>query len=116
MNAQFSDWNRSHYTHPLRINNLHAMVLTTGSWPIDTPSGPLPLPDELQCFVERFTTFYGSITTGRRLHWALDLSIGTLSTNCYKRRYEFHVSTRQMVILFLVISIFLQKKLSVFTL
>ena len=84
-----------------KLIDLNVMVLTTGSWPLETPVNTLALPDELQRCIERFTAFYASQSTGRRLHWALDLSNGDVATHCFRRKYTFQANTFHIVILLL---------------
>lgn len=74
------------------------MVLTSGSWPIQSVFSIL-LPRELIGVVEKFTTFYLSHTQGRKLNWQHNLSYGDLAVNYTKTRHVFQASGVQMVIL-----------------
>uniref|UniRef100_G1Q227 Cullin-1 n=1 Tax=Myotis lucifugus TaxID=59463 RepID=G1Q227_MYOLU len=47
----------------------------------------------------RFTAFYASLHSGRKLTWLYQLSKGELVTNCFKNRYTLQASTFQMAIL-----------------
>ncbi|KAF8785147.1 Cullin-1 like protein [Argiope bruennichi] len=49
--------------------------------------------------VQRFTTFYSSQHSGRKLHWLYNMSKGELVTNCFKNRYSLQASTFQMAVL-----------------
>ncbi|OWK06380.1 CUL1 [Cervus elaphus hippelaphus] len=48
---------------------------------------------------QRFTAFYASRHSGRKLTWLYQLSKGELVTNCFKNRYTLQASTFQMAIL-----------------
>uniref|UniRef100_A0A4W4GHB8 Cullin-1 n=1 Tax=Electrophorus electricus TaxID=8005 RepID=A0A4W4GHB8_ELEEL len=48
---------------------------------------------------QRFTAFYASRHSGRKLTWLYHLSKGELVTNCFKNRYTLQASTFQMAIL-----------------
>ena len=65
-------------------------VLTNGSWPFQQ-SLTFTLPVELEKCHQRFTTFYGTRHSGRKLNWLLNLSKGELVTNCFKNRYTLQV-------------------------
>ena len=49
--------------------------------------------------MQRFTTFYSSQHSGRKLHWLYHMSKGELVTNCFKNRYTLQASTLQMAVL-----------------
>lgn len=42
---------------------------------------------QLERSVHRFTTFYSSQHSGRKLNWLYNMSKGELHTNCFKNRY-----------------------------
>uniref|UniRef100_A0A8C2J3M6 Cullin 1b n=1 Tax=Cyprinus carpio TaxID=7962 RepID=A0A8C2J3M6_CYPCA len=73
-------------------------VLSSGSWPFQQ-SCTFALPSELERSYQRFTAFYGSRHSGRKLTWLYQLSKGELVTNCFKNRYTLQASTFQMAIL-----------------
>ncbi|XP_067233214.1 cullin-1b isoform X2 [Chanodichthys erythropterus] len=54
---------------------------------------------KLERSYQRFTAFYGSRHSGRKLTWLYHLSKGELVTNCFKNRYTLQASTFQMAIL-----------------
>lgn len=68
-------------------------VLSSGSWPFQQ-SVNFSLPSELERSVQRFTTFYSSQHSGRKLHWLYHMSKGELVTNCFIKRYTLQVSWR----------------------
>ncbi|XP_033210503.1 cullin-1 isoform X2 [Belonocnema kinseyi] len=96
LNEQF----RRHLTNsaePLDID-FSIQVLSSGSWPFQQ-SFAFSLPTELERSVHRFTTFYSSQHSGRKLNWLYNMSKGELHTNCFKNRYTLQASTFQMAVL-----------------
>ena len=73
-------------------------VLSSGSWPFQ-PSHSFNLPAELERSVQRFTTFYSSQHSGRKLNWLFQNSKGEIMTTCYKNIYTLQASTWQMAVL-----------------
>ncbi|ELR52741.1 hypothetical protein M91_13908 [Bos mutus] len=95
LNAQF----KKHLmdSEPLDLDfNIH--VLSYGWWPFEESCTVL-LPSELEPCYRRFTAFYASCYSDRKLSWAYQLSEGELVTNYFKNNYTLHVSTFQMAIL-----------------
>ncbi|KAK0175184.1 hypothetical protein PV327_008956 [Microctonus hyperodae] len=82
---------------PLDID-FSIQVLSSGSWPFQQ-SCTFSLPTELERSVHRFTTFYSSQHSGRKLNWLYNMSKGELLTNCFKNRYTLQASTFQMAVL-----------------
>jgi len=96
LNEQF----KRHLTNseePLDID-FSIQVLSSGSWPFQQ-SVNFSLPSELERSVQRFTTFYSSQHSGRKLHWLYHMSKGELVTNCFIKRYTLQASTLQMAVL-----------------
>ncbi|XP_031833075.1 cullin 1 [Nomia melanderi] len=96
LNEQF----KRHLTNsaePLDID-FSIQVLSSGSWPF-LQTFTFSLPTELERSVHRFTTFYSSQHSGRKLSWLYNMSKGELHTNCFKNRYTLQASTFQMAIL-----------------
>ncbi|CAH1242216.1 CUL1 [Branchiostoma lanceolatum] len=61
---------------------------------------PSPCPVRyLERSFQRFTTFYSSQHSGRKLMWLYHMSKGELVTNCFKNRYTLQASTFQMSVL-----------------
>lgn len=54
---------------------------------------------QLERSVHRFTNFYSSQHSGRKLNWLYNMSKGELHTNCFKNRYTLQASTFQMAVL-----------------
>ncbi|MXQ84962.1 hypothetical protein E5288_WYG004208 [Bos mutus] len=95
LNAQF----KKHLmdSEPLDLDfSIH--VLSYGWWPFEESCTVL-LPSELEPCYRRFTAFYASCYSDRKLSWAYQLSEGELVTNYFKNNYTLHVSTFQMAIL-----------------
>ncbi|KAG7312669.1 Cullin-1 [Plutella xylostella] len=82
---------------PLHID-FSIQVLSSGSWPFQQ-SSCFQLPTELERSVHRFSTFYSSQHSGRKLNWLYNMSKGELLTNCFKNRYTLQASTFQMAVL-----------------
>ncbi|KAK2570069.1 Cullin-1 [Acropora cervicornis] len=81
-------------------------VLSSGSWPFQQ-SAPFSLPAEMERSHQRFTTFYSSQHSGRKLHWLYHMCKGELVTNCFKHRYTLQDILSQ------VLGILLKSKLLV---
>ncbi|EDV28327.1 uncharacterized protein TRIADDRAFT_37264 [Trichoplax adhaerens] len=73
-------------------------VLSSGAWPF-SPSPEFTVPSELERSLQKFSGFYSTRHSGRKLNWLFQLSKGELVTNCFKNRYSLQVSTFQMAIL-----------------
>lgn len=80
--------------------DFYMMVLSSGSWPFQQ-CPPLTLPTELEKSYQRFTEFYSSQHSGRKLSWLYSMSKGELVTSCYKNKYTLQASTFQIAILLL---------------
>ncbi|XP_064594486.1 cullin-1-like [Liolophura sinensis] len=96
LNEQF----KRHLTssaEPLDID-FSIQVLSSGSWPFQQ-SCTFTLPSELERSFQRFTTFYSSQHSGRKLNWLYQMSKGEIVTNCFKNRYTLQASTFQMAVL-----------------
>lgn len=95
LNEQF----KAHLTNtePLNID-FSIQVLCSGSWPFQQGC-TFNLPSELERSYQRFTTFYASQHSGRKLMWVFQMSKGELVTNCFKNRYTLQASTFQMSVL-----------------
>ncbi|KAL1132773.1 hypothetical protein AAG570_010725 [Ranatra chinensis] len=97
------DLNEQFRTHLAKSNepldiDFSIQVLSSGSWPFQQ-SLNFSLPTELERSVHRFTTFYSSQHSGRKLNWLYNMSKGELVTNCFKNRYTLQASTLQMAVL-----------------
>jgi len=97
------DLNEQFRTHLINSNepldiDFTIQVLSSGSWPFQL-SLNFSLPTELERSVHRFTTFYSSQHSGRKLNWLYNMSKGELITNCFRNRYTLQASTLQMAVL-----------------
>ncbi|XP_046357436.1 cullin-1-like [Haliotis cracherodii] len=84
-------------TDPLDVD-FSIQVLSSGSWPFQQ-SCSFNLPVELERSFQRFTSFYSSQHSGRKLNWLYHMSKGEIVTNCFKNRYTLQASTFQMAVL-----------------
>lgn len=66
-------------------------VLSSGSWPFNQSMTSL-LPSELERSVQKFSQFYASLHSGRKLNWLYNMCKGEIVTNCFKNRYTLQVS------------------------
>lgn len=73
-------------------------VLSSGSWPFQQ-TFTFVLPNELEKCINRFTTFYSSQHSGRKLHWLYSMSKGEVVTTCFKNKYTLQASTYQIAVL-----------------
>ena len=86
---------------------MNTKVLTTGHWPNDQKEAIqslAQLPRELSNAMTCFTQFYyNKFNNGRQLNWKLSLGSADLKAKFGSgpHRYEFQVSTYQMVLLLL---------------
>ncbi|KAG5513172.1 hypothetical protein PMAC_001542 [Pneumocystis sp. 'macacae'] len=82
--------------------DFYIIVLGTGFWPLQPPSTPFNIPNELINIYEKFQSFYQKKHNGRKLNWLFQLSKGELKANYLpnmKIAHIFQVSTYQMGIL-----------------
>lgn len=97
LNEQFKKHVAETHQLPLDVD-FSIQVLSSGSWPFQQSFNFL-LPTELEYSVYRFTTFYSSQHSGRKLHWLYNMSKGELVMNSLKSRYTLQASTFQMAVL-----------------
>lgn len=97
LNEQFKKHLAETFLCPVDID-FSIQVLSSGSWPFQQ-SFNFSLPAELEYSVYRFTKFYSSQHSGRKLHWLYNMSKGELVMNCFKSRYTLQASTFQMAVL-----------------
>lgn len=100
VSKELNDCFKNHLTQsgdPLDVD-FTIQVLSSGSWPFPS-SCSFCLPQELERSFQRFTTFYNSRHSGRKLNWLYQMCKGELVTNCFKNRYTLQASTYQMAVL-----------------
>jgi len=66
-------------------------MLTVGCGEVATPHSAVCPLVQLERSYQRFTAFYASRHSGRKLTWLYQLSKGELVTNCFKNRYTLQV-------------------------
>ena len=79
------------------------LVLTSGAWPLSTPTTSFNAPIELHTCEQEFQKYYTKKYQGRRLHWLHQQSKGELKAVGFANKsvYTFQCSTYQMGILLL---------------
>jgi len=75
--------------------DFNALVLATGSWPLQPPSTNFSVPKDLQACEQTFLKFYTDQHSGRKLNWLHQLSKGEVKM----KKYTLVCSTYQMGIL-----------------
>ncbi|KAF9824815.1 hypothetical protein SFRURICE_019862, partial [Spodoptera frugiperda] len=78
LNENFRKHMSNSCEQPLHID-FSIQVLSSGSWPFQQSSS-FQLPTELERSVHRFTTFYSSQHSGRKLNWLYNMSKGELAS------------------------------------
>src|SRR5690606_7316970 len=102
LNDNFRDKMNTNYDSSENSIDFYIRVLGTASWPLQPPSTPFNLPEDVVKTYERFQAFYQNKHSGRKLNWLFQLCKADLKTNYTKNNkmgYTFQVSTYQMGIL-----------------
>ena len=86
--------------NPAASTELSVQVLTTGFWPMPSPTAIL-LPPPCQTLLSHFSTFYSSLHSGRRLTWQHASSNAELRCTFDSGRKELLVHGYAMVVLLL---------------
>ena len=86
--------------NPASSTELSVQVLTTGFWPMPSPTSIL-LPPPCQSLLSHFSTFYSSLHSGRRLTWQHASSNAELRCTFDSGRKELLVHGYAMVVLLL---------------
>lgn len=81
--------------------DFHVLVLTAGSWPLQTQSSNFNVPVELEKCMNHFHAYYNTQHHGRKLSWLHHLSKGDLKTFYLKKKYEWNATNYQMAVLLL---------------
>uniref|UniRef100_A0A6B2KYM3 Cullin family profile domain-containing protein n=1 Tax=Arcella intermedia TaxID=1963864 RepID=A0A6B2KYM3_9EUKA len=78
-----------------------ALVLATGSWPLQPPATNFTIPKELSACEQAFQKFYQNKHQGRKLNWLLQFSKGELKAKYTTNKHGivFQCSTYQMGVL-----------------
>eukprot|EP01121_Diplochlamys_sp_Union-15-3_P014839 TRINITY_DN4792_c0_g1_i2.p1 TRINITY_DN4792_c0_g1~~TRINITY_DN4792_c0_g1_i2.p1 ORF type:complete len:316 (-),score=32.95 TRINITY_DN4792_c0_g1_i2:85-999(-) len=77
------------------------LVLTAGSWPLQTQASNFNVPGELEKCMKIFSKFYNTLHNGRKLNWLHHLSKGDVKLLYLKRKYEFQATNYQIGVLLL---------------
>lgn len=107
LNSNYKEWVSSTYDADDQKGFVDASysVLATGVWPMQAPSTTFTPPQVLQKTYERFSSFYASKHSGRKLSWLWQNCRGEVKANYIKfggkLPYTFQVSSYQMAILLL---------------
>lgn len=106
LNSSYQEWISNSLDEADRKAMVDASyhVLGTGFWPLNPPTTTFAAPPIIAKTLERFTTFYTSKHSGRKLTWLWQLCKGEMRANYLKNTkmpITFQVSTFQMAILLL---------------
>jgi cullin 1 len=106
LNTNYRDWLSTTYESDELKNAVDAtyFVLGTGFWPLHPATTTFACPQALTKTFERFSSFYSSKHSGRKLTWLWQLCKGEIRANHLKLGkipYTFQVSTFQIAILLL---------------
>jgi len=75
------------------------MVLGTNFWPLNPPSHDFVIPPEIIPTYDRFSKYYQSKHSGRKLTWLWNYSKNELRTNYLNQKYILMTSSYQMAVL-----------------
>jgi len=100
INEKFKEFLRNKSLELGKVD-FNIMVLTAGSWPLQTQSSNFNVPQELEKCVNHFQTYYNTQHHGRKLNWLHHLSKGDIRALCLKKKYEMQVSNYQMAVMLL---------------
>jgi cullin 1 len=107
LNSSYREWVSNTYNADDQKQFVDASynILATGVWPLTAPNTNFAPPPILQKTYERFSAFYASKHSGRKLTWLWQLCKGEVKANYTKAMaklpYTFQVSSYQMAILLL---------------
>ena len=75
------------------------MVLGTNFWPLNPPSHDFVIPPEILSTYDRFSKYYQTKHSGRKLTWLWNYSKNELRTNYLNQKYILMTSAYQMAVL-----------------
>ncbi len=75
------------------------MVLGTNFWPLNPPSHDFVIPTEILTTYDRFSKYYQTKHSGRKLTWLWNYSKNELRTNYLNQKYILMTSAYQMAVL-----------------
>lgn len=79
--------------------NFSIMVLGTNFWPLNPPTHDFVIPQEILSTYDRFSKYYQTKHSGRKLTWLWNYSKNELRTNYLNQKYILMTSSYQMAVL-----------------
>lgn len=79
--------------------NFSIMVLGTNFWPLSAPNNDFIIPPEILATYDRFSKYYQTKHSGRKLTWLWNYSKNELRTNYLNQKYILMTSSYQMSVL-----------------
>ncbi|KIJ64473.1 hypothetical protein HYDPIDRAFT_111799 [Hydnomerulius pinastri MD-312] len=79
--------------------NFSIMVLGTNFWPLNAPNNDFIIPPEILPTYDRFSKYYQTKHSGRKLTWLWNYSKNELRTNYLNQKYILMTSSYQMAVL-----------------
>ncbi|KAF9242574.1 Cullin [Melanogaster broomeanus] len=79
--------------------NFGIMVLGTNFWPLNAPNNDFIVPPEILPTYDRFSKYYQTKHSGRKLTWLWNYSKNELRTNYLNQKYTLMTSSYQMAVL-----------------
>ncbi|KAG9313192.1 Cullin [Chiua virens] len=79
--------------------NFSIMVLGTNFWPLNAPNNDFIVPPEILPTYDRFSKYYQTKHSGRKLTWPWNYSKNELRTNYLNQKYILMTSSYQMAVL-----------------
>ncbi|KAH7913416.1 Cullin [Hygrophoropsis aurantiaca] len=79
--------------------NFSIMVLGTNFWPLNAPNNDFIIPSEILPTYDRFSKYYQTKHSGRKLTWLWNYSKNELRTNYLNQKYILMTSSYQMAVL-----------------
>ncbi|KAG2342112.1 Cullin-domain-containing protein [Suillus weaverae] len=79
--------------------NFSIMVLGTNFWPLSAPNNDFIIPPEILPTYDRFSKYYQTKHSGRKLTWLWNYSKNELRTNYLNQKYILMTSSYQMSVL-----------------
>ncbi|KAG2151371.1 Cullin [Suillus clintonianus] len=79
--------------------NFSIMVLGTNFWPLSAPNNDFIIPPEILATYDRFSKYYQTKHSGRKLTWLWNYSKNELRTNYLNQKYILMTSSYQMAVL-----------------
>jgi cullin 1 len=79
--------------------NFSIMVLGTNFWPLNAPNNDFNIPADILPTYDRFSKYYQTKHSGRKLTWLWNYSKNELRTNYTSQKYILMTSSYQMAVL-----------------